>query len=225
MVETQEHAATTQLVDDLDEQFMLEQMLDATKPNYRDHTAQRHYLISTPFRYPPLQHGSRFGDMTMPSYFYASESVEAMLAEFAFYRFVFFHDMASPYPGVVNSAHHSFAIDVNTQSMADLTRIDDLDIHQRLISPVDYSFTQQLGKMLIQQHNVDVLRFDSARCTQGVNVAIAEPDAITSTEPKRNVHWKCQTDSNKLSISAPNQAPIHFQLSDFLVEGALPRLA
>jgi hypothetical protein len=69
IVETQEYAATTSLVDNLQEQSLLEQMLDKAKPDYREGTENRHYLISSPFRYPPLKHGSRFGDVTMPSFF------------------------------------------------------------------------------------------------------------------------------------------------------------
>ena len=67
IVETQEIAATTGLVDDLEEQHLLEQLLDKVKPSYREGTEKLHYLISTPFRYPPLKYGSRFGDITMPS--------------------------------------------------------------------------------------------------------------------------------------------------------------
>ena len=48
MVETQEYAATTSLVDDLEEQAILEQILDEFKPNYAEQTQDLHYLISTP---------------------------------------------------------------------------------------------------------------------------------------------------------------------------------
>ena len=65
IVETQEYAATMNLVDDLEEQELLEQLLDEVKPPYKKGTQKLHYLISTPFRYPPLKYGSRFGDRTM----------------------------------------------------------------------------------------------------------------------------------------------------------------
>ena len=57
MVETQEYAATTSLVDNLEEQAILEQILDDFKPSYADGTKDLHYLICTPFRYPPLKCG------------------------------------------------------------------------------------------------------------------------------------------------------------------------
>lgn len=64
MVESQEKVATMTLVDTLDE------LIEETKPSIR-HQKPRHYLIQTPFRYPPLKHGSRFGSRFEPSIFYA----------------------------------------------------------------------------------------------------------------------------------------------------------
>ena len=60
MVESQEEIATNALVDTLEEQAALEYLLDATKPR-RSGLDDLHYLLATPFRYPPLRHGSRFG--------------------------------------------------------------------------------------------------------------------------------------------------------------------
>jgi hypothetical protein len=148
IVETQEYAATTKLVDDLDEQFLLEQMLDEIKPAYRDGTKELHYLISTPFRYPPLRYGSRFGDVTMPSYFYASEDIDTALAECAFYRFAFLTDMEKAYLKPVNSEHMSFSVKASTNKMSDTTLVRSSDIKERLTSPLDYQFTQVLGRTL-----------------------------------------------------------------------------
>jgi hypothetical protein len=78
------------------EQDLLEQLLDETKPPYKEGTQQLHYLISTPFRYPPLKYGSRFGDRTMPSFFYASETPQTVLGECAYYRFAFMAVIENP---------------------------------------------------------------------------------------------------------------------------------
>lgn len=66
VVENQEQIATTALVDDLQEQALLEEMLDDAKPRRRPGTEGLHYLLATPFRYPPLRHGSRFGQRSEP---------------------------------------------------------------------------------------------------------------------------------------------------------------
>ena len=59
VVEAQHQVSTRKLVDSTAEQVMLEEMIDGVKPP--DATGGRlHYLLFTPFRYPPLIHGSRF---------------------------------------------------------------------------------------------------------------------------------------------------------------------
>ncbi len=55
LVESQEQVATLGYVDTLDEQALLEQMLESTKPVYKEDLSAYHYLLSTLFRYPPLQ--------------------------------------------------------------------------------------------------------------------------------------------------------------------------
>ena len=61
LVESQEQIATLGYVDTLEEQTLLEEMLETTKPPYPFTTEDFHYLLKTPFRYPPLKWGSRFG--------------------------------------------------------------------------------------------------------------------------------------------------------------------
>ena len=57
-VEAQHQVSTRKLVDTAAEQELLEELIETAKPP--DITGGRvHYLLSTPFRYPPLRHGSR----------------------------------------------------------------------------------------------------------------------------------------------------------------------
>lgn len=225
MVETQEGAATTTLVDDLDEQFLLEQLLDEVKPPYRKETEQLHYLISTPFRYPPLLHGSRFGDTLSPSYFYASENIDTVLAESAYYRFVFLDDMVVPYLKPLSSGHMTFSVNVKTSNMCDLTRIEDKSLLESITSPFDYRLTQQFGFAIINKHDCDVVRFLSARVKYGVNIAVSTPNVILSKAPTNNVDWLCMTTPDKISFSTPRVFPKSFLLADFLIDGFLPRPA
>lgn len=224
IVETQEYAATTRLVGTLEEQELLENLLDDVKPPYRKDTEQLHYLISTPFRYPPLKYGSRFGDITMPSYFYASEQVNVALAECAFYRFIFINDLITPYQKPVDSAHMSFKVLAKTDTAADLTKIKNQEIIQKLVSPTDYSVTQQVGRQLIEQ-GVKAIRFHSAREKNGINIAIAEPNVIKSSAPTNCINWMCKTTNQLVSFNAPHTKPISFSISQFLIDGKLPVLA
>lgn len=226
IVETQEYAATTNLVDDLEEQSLLEELLDGIKPNYRKGTQQLHYLISTPFRYPPLKYGSRFGDITMPSYFYASEDIKTALSECAFYRFAFLNDMSKPYNKAIKSEHMSFSVNIDSPVTADLTQVTTQDIISVLTSPFDYRFTQQLGKHLTQELDASALRFYSARAkdSNGINIAITKPEVIISKQPENNINWICHTTTSKVSFNAYESKPISFERDYFLVDGKLPTL-
>jgi len=227
IVETQEYAATTSLVDDLDEQSLLEELLDEVKPNYRKGTQGLHYLISGPFRYPPLKYGSRFGDITMPSYFYASEDVKTALSECAFYRFIFLNDMSQPYNKPIKSGHMSFSVNIGASATADLTKVESEDIVAALSSPVNYLFTQQLGKHLTQKVGATALRFYSARAkiNNGVNIALTKPEEILSKKPENNINWICHTTTKKISFNAHESMPISFDIDCFLIAGVLPKLA
>ena len=91
LVESQEQVATLGYVDSLDEQAVLEDLLEATKPANLPDAEPYHYLLKTPFRYPPLKWGSRYGRQHEAGIFYAGKSVATTLAESAYYRFVFWY--------------------------------------------------------------------------------------------------------------------------------------
>lgn len=227
MVETQEYAATTSLVDDLEEQAILEQILDEFKPTYAEDTQQRHYLISTPFRYPPLKYGSRFGAITEPSYFYASESIHTCLAEAAFYRFYLIEGTETPFPKVIQSQHSLFFVKVLSNNTVDLTKISDPQTQKRLTDPQSYSLTQQVG-LHARKGGADMLRYFSARSQeQGINVAIDNHTIIQSEKPEDKVEYICQLDPQTgiLRFSQPRTFPVMFTKEQFLVDGNLPLLS
>lgn len=103
MVESQAQVATLQLVDNLAEQALLEELLESSKPPLPEAAEPLHYLLKTPFRYPPLRWGSRFGSVHEPSLFYAAQRLETAMAEAAYYRFVLWNGMAVPPPVAASS--------------------------------------------------------------------------------------------------------------------------
>ncbi len=226
LVETQEFAATTNLVDDLDEQFVLEQMLDEVKPRYRPNTESMHYLLKTPFRYPPLKHGSRFGSRLMASFFYASEQVSTTLAEVAYYRFVFLTDMQTPYEGVIQSEHLMFWVDVESAHCTDLTDSCFAAFDVALTDPGQYGFCQQVGRWLVDEQQQHMIRYRSARNSEGTNVAVYRPQVIQSQAPYNQQNWLCLTSKNQISFSQHGgHPPVKFHFQDFSVNGRLPRPA
>lgn len=227
MVETQEYAATTSLVDDLEEQAILEQILDDFKPSYADDTQDLHYLISTPFRYPPLKYGSRFGTITEPSYFYASESIQTCLAEAAFYRFYLIDGTQTPFPKVIQSEHSLFFVQVSSNHALDLTQISDTEIQNQLTDPASYALTQKVG-LQARKDGADLLRYFSARSQeQGINVAIDNHTIIQSKKPEDKIEYICQLDPQTgiLRFSQPRTFPVMFTKKQFLVQGELPLLS
>ncbi|MGK0269235.1 MAG: hypothetical protein ACI8Y3_001857 [Paraglaciecola sp.] len=226
MVETQEYAATTSLVDDLEEQAILEQILDDFKPRYADNTQDLHYLISTPFRYPPLKYGSRFAAITEPSYFYASETIQTCLSEAAFYRFYLIDGTETPFPKMIQSEHSLFFVQVMSSKTLDLTQISDLLIQKQLTDPISYSITQQVGQHA-RKNGADLLRYFSARSQeQGINLAIDNHTIIQSEKPEDKAGYICQLDpqSGILRFSQPRTFPVTFTREQFLVDGHLPLL-
>ncbi|MEL4423106.1 RES family NAD+ phosphorylase [Shewanella algae] len=226
LVESQEEAATLSLVDDFDEQMLLESLLDEVKPPYRSGTEHLHYLLKTPFRYPPLRHGSRFGSITMESFFYASESWQTCLAEVAYYRFVFMADMLEPYLEPLRSEHMLYSVDINARDCADLTLLQGQEVQQQLTHKSNYTYTQAMGAWLLQQQ-AQMIRYTSARAEEGVNLALHDPLVLQSTEPQECEYWICQSSAAKVAFSRRNSRsmPLTWFLKDFLQDGQLPRPA
>ncbi|QWL08998.1 RES family NAD+ phosphorylase [Shewanella algae] len=226
LVESQEEAATLSLVDDFDEQMLLESLLDEVKPPYRSGTEHLHYLLKTPFRYPPLRHGSRFGSITMESFFYASESWQTCLAEVAYYRFVFMADMLAPYLEPLRSEHMLYSVDINARDCADLTLLQGREVQQQLTHKSNYAYTQAMGAWLLQQQ-AQMIRYTSARAEVGVNLALHDPLVLQSTEPQECEYWICQSSADKVAFSRRNSRsmPLTWFLKDFLQDGQLPRPA
>ena len=225
IVETQEDAATRRLVDSLEEQELLEQLLDGTKPDYREGSTGRHYLITTPFRYPPLEYGSRFGHYEMPSFFYGSEKIITSLTECAFYRFVFFDDMEIAYDKIVISEHMSFTVNIQSNTACDLTTIVDMQIQMMLQDQINYIPCQRLGEYLTEELKVTVLRYYSARAKGEVNLAISDISAITSDSPANQVKWTFETGEQHISMRSHDSGVLTFLKADFLIENQLPKPA
>ena len=93
MVETQHVAATMRLVDTADEQDLLEQMLEVSKPPLPPLSHQCHYLLAAPFRYFP-QTGSRFRALRRSGVWYGADTPFAACSEIAYWRQRFLLDSA-----------------------------------------------------------------------------------------------------------------------------------
>ncbi len=94
-VEAQHRISTRKLTDSDAEQVLLEELLEDSKPAVTGELEGLHYLLFTPFRYPPLRHGSRFGVKTERGIWYGSQTLPTCFAEVAYYRLVFLEGTAA----------------------------------------------------------------------------------------------------------------------------------
>ena len=185
LVESQEQIATVRLVGSLAEQAVLEDLLEASKPRLPRPATDLHYLLATPFRYPPLKYGSRFGRRTEPSLFYASRELSAVLAEAAYYRFVFWSGMQTAPTTPLTTQHSLFSTKITTARGLRLQR-PPFAQHQTLLAHrSEYTATQALGT-LMREAGVEAFEFVSAR----------DPDAASISRCSRRMRSRLANPSS-----------------------------
>lgn len=228
LVESQEQVATRRLVATLDEQALLEDLLEGSKPSVPDHVQRRageplHYLLTTPFRYPPLRHGSRFGGRFEPSLFYGALDTDTVLAESAYYRLLFWQGMVAPPPRPLRTQHTLFGVKCRCQRAARL-QAPPFDAWRAMLThPADYAATQLLGARL-RTAGVDGFHYVSARDPRGgVCVALFTAAPFTERRPSLFQAWLAETDGAGVQFwSAEAGEVCRFTLADFQVDGLLP---
>lgn len=223
LVESQEQVATNQLVRSLERQAVLEDMLESTKPSRRRGTESLHYLLATPFRYPPLKHGSRFGTRSEPSLFYGSQETRTVLAEAAYYRFVFWSGMATPLAGKLDTQHTLFGAAWRTEHGLQLQAPPFDRYRTLLVSPDDYRASQALGSAM-REAGVEAFEFVSARDPQGgLNVALFTPKAFARKAPVSQDAWLCELTGERVRFRATRGGELYdFPRALFEVAGRLP---
>lgn len=223
LVESQEQIATLGYVDTLDEQALLEQMLDQAKPVSQPDCASLHYLLSTPFRYPPLKWGSRFGRIHERSLFYGGKTVGAALAESAFYRFVFWHSMDTPAKDRIRSEHTLFSVRYQTARGIQLQAAPFSRYQAELTDPVHYLPAQLVGTAM-RAAQVDAFEYCSARDPErGLCVGLFSPNAFRQKKPQETSQWFCELAADRVSFTQLRSGKvINYSLAVFLVDGMLP---
>lgn len=239
IVESQEEIATRSLVDSLQKQQVLEHLLEENKPQRLSGTEALHYLLATPFRYPPLPWGSRFGGVAESGIFYGCKTLMTTLAEAAYYRLLFFHDMLESPPDPLTSYHSVFSAKYRADPAIRLQDIAWEKNWSALTHPGDYRYCQSLGRELRKMH-IQGLEVISARALQvglvkfppsngeGINVALLEPQALLKRPPSQEADVTAETCGAGVVFlvkSGDKTEIVHFVLDDFLVDGLLPRPA
>lgn len=223
LVESQEQVATNALVTTLAEQALLEDLIEASKPPLPVAAAPLHYLLSTPFRYPPLPWGSRFGSRFEPSLFYAARAHDTALAESAYYRCVFFSGMSAPPPAPLDTRHSLFGVEISTARGLRLQAPPFDAFEPALTHRRSYADTQSLGAAM-RAAGIEAFEYTSARDPgRGINVALYTPRALDSPKPTSLDEWLCETRADAVTFYSRHGGGIRqFPRASFLLDGELP---
>lgn len=179
---------------------------------------------STPFRHPPLAHGSRFRAPSEGGVWYGSESRRTALSEKAYYQLLFLEGTAANL-GVVTQPLTLFRAAVDVACGADLT-LPPFDAHEPLISsPTTYEYSQPLGAAL-RSTGVEALRFVSARdLGRGTNLGLLAP-VFASNRPTDEQPWRSTATKARVEFMRSSAVQARdresFTREEFLVHGQLP---
>lgn len=230
IVENQNQTATRKLVDSLQEQIILEEIIETHKPSLPNFCQSYHYLLATPFRYPPLKYGSRFGARYETSLWYGSLSIETALAEKAYYRFHLLRASDAEF-AEFPIKYSAFIAEVETLNGVDLTDEPFSNFTEIISRPDSYEASQRLGTRM-RAAGVDAFYYISARCLQqGSNIALFVPRAFKKKDPIEPYQiWQGIITNQKKQIEFIRMNGLkveskQFTLEQFMVNGIFPNPA
>lgn len=234
VVESQHRSATRKLVDTLEEHELLETLIEKSKPDIpKDPEFKKlHYLFFTPFRYPPLRHGSRFGSTFERALWYGAFELETALAEVAFYRFYFLLGSSATLEllenqKIVEVELTSFIAQISTKKGIDLTLPPFEKYKDEISSPSSYHISQKLGTSM-REASIEAFLYGSARRKNYTNIGLFSPKAFKDKTPKKNSYqsWLCISTKKSVEFSLKSyqkQQTIRFNLEAFLVNEKFPK--
>jgi hypothetical protein len=224
VVEAQHVISTRKLCDSDEEQRLLEEMLEKSKPPLPPEAKRLHYLLATSFRYPPLRNGSRFGTRLEPGIWYGAREQRTVFAEAAYYRLVFLEGTKAAIPRLSVDLT-AFRAAIKTARGVDLTRPPFAAHQAKISSRSNYRTSQALGREM-RAAGVEVFEFVSARDRDhGVNVGVFSPKAFSSARPLGLETWHAVATRDLVEVSRRDffrRQSLSFPRGDFLVRGLLP---
>jgi hypothetical protein len=195
-VEAQHVASTRVLVDTLEEQAELERLLDAAKPAVA-RPAKLHWLLYTPFRYPPLPSGSRFRAPGDPGVWYGAGEVRTACAELGYWRWRFL--LASPALTTLAARPQSvFRARLRGDSI-DLRAPPFAASRATWTDPGDYAGCQALARVA-RAAGIAIIRYQSVRDPQhGGCGAVLAVEAFAAPEPTELQTWLLEVSRDRVT--------------------------
>ncbi|MBI1648984.1 RES family NAD+ phosphorylase [Hyphomicrobium sulfonivorans] len=208
LVEAQHKVSTLKLTDTLAEQYLLEELIEKTKPVIPPECRHLDFLLATPFRYdavyPKGSHFRRAG--RTPGVFYAAETSSTAVAELAFHRLLFFAESPdTPWP-LNPSEYTAFGVEVASDRLLDLSRpplVSDFHVWTDL---TDYTGCQAFADAA-RTAGAEAIRYLSARDpNKGCNVAILNCAAFAKSAPVDQETWRMRFSAH--GVLALCEAPV-----------------
>jgi RES domain len=185
-VEAQHRVATMPLVDTVAEQELLERALESSKPPVK-HPAGMHWLLFTPFRYPPLETGSRFRTVDAPGVFYASDEIRTACAELGYWRWRFLMESAA-LGGIPAMPQTLFKVLIDCTAI-DLRKVPFSKQRKVWTSRIDYAPCQQMARGA-REAGIQAIRYESVRDPEkGGATAVLSMSAFGAKKPSEEQTW------------------------------------
>lgn len=188
-VEAQHIVSTMALVDSVAEQNVLERLVEESKPPVPVEVTRLnlHWLLFTPFRYPPPPGGSRFRGPIDPGVFYGAEAVRTSCAEVGYWRWR--HLSESPaLEAIPPKPQTVFRVGI-AGSAIDLRRPPFDADREFWTNRADYSACQSMARTA-REAPVQLIRYASVRdLRRGACAALLDAGVFTSKAPIEQQTW------------------------------------
>ncbi len=199
MVEAQHVVSTSRILDTREEQELLEDILEESKPPVPPEAQGLDYLLYSPFRYGPLSpYGSRFRGVADSGVFYGAETVRTAAAEVGYWRWHFLQD-SSGLDRLPPCSFTAFKVPLKT-SAVDL-RKPPFDREAAVWQHTsDYSATQAFGRVA-RSAGIGAILYLSVRDPEPhFCAAVLTPRAFAVKKPDRATQTWVLTVSEKEAI-------------------------
>ncbi|HZY18624.1 MAG TPA: RES family NAD+ phosphorylase [Ramlibacter sp.] len=179
------------LVDDLQDQELLEQVLESSKPPLPPSCVGLPYLLATPFRYAPPW-PSRFRAAHEPGAWYGADEPGTVAAELAHWRWRFFMD-SEGLRGEQLVTEHTFFLARFDGTELDLTRPPWNAHRATWRDPDDYAECHRLAAAVRRRAPpIAAIRYESARREHGGCAAVFDASRLAIPQPHRQQTWICK---------------------------------
>jgi hypothetical protein len=214
IVEAQHRISTNRLAKSAADQAVLEALADEVKPQLPEAARHLPWLLASPFRYG-LGRPSRFrAPDTLPGIFYSSEDIETAVTETAYWRLAAFARSPGFQQPHTPTPMSAFSVTVDAASALNLMDGNLAKDHDRWAHPSDYTATQRLAAAA-RPMGVAAIRAPSARCRDGINVAVLQPSALVPP-PKPHSSWALiATATGLIATKEMSSTALRFESRDF----------